>query len=567
MLRSARASLLALAGYAAAALLVTAPAWLHATTSLSGNVGDPYKFIDWLAWIPHAISQLHNPFFTGAVDAPRGVNLAWEGTVPLGGLVVWPVTATLGPLAAYNVWLLIALTLDGWCTYLWLRMHVRPVAAFVAGLTVALGPYLVVHGYGHLNLVSAFPIPLLFLVVERFLRGAMRWWRAGIWAGVLAAAQLYLAEELFVLAVTAVAAGLVAAVITGPACLRRRPAKLPGAVGLAVLTAAILAGPMLAFQFFGPLQVRSAIQPPNVYVTDLQNVVVPTALTWLHPGALSPQLASSWTGNIGEQTGYIGIPMLLTSVYALCRWWREHAVRAMALATLMLAVLSLGPHLHIGGVSSVALPGLVFGHLPVLDNLLPGRLSLVVALGLAWILGITLDRTVFTAPRKAVVGGALSVLSIVSLAPAAPIPTSTPPLPSYFTASNGARAYPEGTVALVAPYIDDGGATAVPMLWQAASDFHLSLIDGLAITVAPNGHPTFAVDSPLRTAFHSIQVSGAAPEESQQLKDTLTQTLNDDRVSLIVVGPMPHREVAEAFVAWLAGTPGVQVDGVTVWRR
>jgi len=542
--------------------VLTAPAWLHATTSWPGNVGDPYKFMDWLAWIPHAVAHFQNPFFSSAVDAPRGVNLAWETTVPLGAILVWPVTATLGPIAAYNVWLLVALTLDGWCTYVWLRRHARGAAAFLGGLTFALGPYLVTHSYNHLNLVSAFPIPLLFLVIDRFVAGSLTWWRAGMAAGVLAAAQLYLAEELLALAAIGLVAALLVALPSHPPTLVR----VARASALAIVTCAVLAGPMLAFQFFGPLAVHGAIQPSDVYVTDLQNLFVPTRLTLLHPGTVSTELASAWTGNLGEQTGYVSIPLLLLTAYALWRWWREPLVRVVGGASLLLLVLSLGPHVHVGGSTSIPLPGLILMRLPVVDHMLPARLSLIAAMGLALLLALTLDRTVLASPRRAVTGSVLGVLSVIALIPTAPIPTSTTDVPAYFTADDGARALPRGTVALVLPYIDDGGATAVPMLWQAESDFHYSMVDGLAITVAPNGHSAFLVDSPLRSALHDIQVTGKPPPETDDLKRTLDAVLNGDHVSLIIVGPMPNRGAAESFVSWLTGSPPQHSSGVSIWR-
>ena len=43
---------------------------------------DPQIFIWSFAWWPHAILHWHNPFFTHALWAPSGVELAWPKVTP-----------------------------------------------------------------------------------------------------------------------------------------------------------------------------------------------------------------------------------------------------------------------------------------------------------------------------------------------------------------------------------------------------------------------------------------------------------------------------------------------------
>ena len=43
------------------ALALTAPVWADPTHMWIGDQGDPYKFLDFFGWIPHAISAGHNP--------------------------------------------------------------------------------------------------------------------------------------------------------------------------------------------------------------------------------------------------------------------------------------------------------------------------------------------------------------------------------------------------------------------------------------------------------------------------------------------------------------------------
>ncbi len=558
----------ALAGYLLIAFLLTLHAWSNPTHSWTGGPGDPYKFMDFLGWIPHQIASGHNPLLMSAIDAPYGVNLAWETPVPLAAILTWPITATLGVVAAYNVWIALALALDGWCTYLWLRGHTqRSLAAFVGGALLAAGPYAYAHATGHLNLVSFFPIPLVFIAVERLVRAPGLRWRLGIAIGALMAAQLYFAEELVVQIVIAVGVALVVAALLNA---RRTGDVLRGVLPTAVVSVgvlAVLAAPLLAMQFLGPRKVHGRIQPTNVYVTDVANLVLPTKLTWLQPLGLSAQARAAITAHWAEPTAYVGVFLLALTVYAAIRWWRVPFVRVALISTVVIEVLSFGPTLHVASdITSVPLPSQIFTSLPLLENLIPGRLSLLAEFGFAFFLALTLDRTLFSSPRRGIVGSALAVLAVVTVAPAGALASSTAPIPGYFTSNTGARALPPGTVALVGPYVDNGTTDAVSMLWQAESDYHISLIDALAITVNQQDHVSFLEVNAIFHAFSSIQLMGVLPPETSEERQQIDAVLQADHVSLIVLGPMQHRNEAVAFVSWLTAMEPQLTDDVAVWR-
>jgi hypothetical protein len=52
-----------------------------------------------LRWTPFALEHGHNPFVTGHLNAPYGVNLLWNTSLLLPGLLFAPVTRTFGPVA------------------------------------------------------------------------------------------------------------------------------------------------------------------------------------------------------------------------------------------------------------------------------------------------------------------------------------------------------------------------------------------------------------------------------------------------------------------------------------
>lgn len=553
-------------GYLLVGFAFTLRAWADPSHTWTGPIGDNFLFMNWLPWIPHALSHGQNPLFESVLNYPRGANLAWNTAMPLGGLLAWPITATAGPVVAYNATAVFAITLDGFCTYVWLRRHARPVAAFAAGLLIAMGPWVPSH-ITQISHISIWPIPLMFLCTERLLGARGR--RAVLWGALLGfagAAQIYFASELLALAVMAIAVAVVIAALLRASSWRDWLAPAAAGLGTGAVIIAIAAAPLLLYQAHGPWPITGPIQPANTYVADLQNLVIPTGVTWLWPHDTTATLTASWTG-AAEATGYLGVPLILVAVYAAVRWRREPLVFAVALGTAVMALLSLGPHLHIGGVDTgIKLPAAIFGHLPVLSNLLPVRFALMADFGLALLLALVLDRTLLRHPWRAKLGSALGVLGVASCISVVLLATSSVQIPQYFAPGGAASSLPAGSVALVGPYIDDGAATPISQLWQAESDFRFSLIDGLVITSDAQGHATWILESPIRDVFHMIQVNGATPPEGPDLRSSLLSELHRRSVTVVILGPMPHRDVATQFVTWLLGYAPQSTQGVLVWN-
>lgn len=158
----------AFAAYLVAAIALTLPVWASPETKWPGGPGDPMAYMEFLGWFPFAISHGLNPLLDTYVNLPQGSNMMWDGTCPLAAITLWPVTALFGVILSYNVAIVGALALDGWCTFLWLRRHVRhPVAAWLGGLLMVLGPYASTRAYGHLVYLLFFSVPLLLIAIER----------------------------------------------------------------------------------------------------------------------------------------------------------------------------------------------------------------------------------------------------------------------------------------------------------------------------------------------------------------------------------------------------------------
>ena len=64
---------------------------------LIGYGRDPQIFVWSFAWWLHALETWQNPFYSHAIYAPVGINLAWATTVPGLAFLFAPVTRALRP--------------------------------------------------------------------------------------------------------------------------------------------------------------------------------------------------------------------------------------------------------------------------------------------------------------------------------------------------------------------------------------------------------------------------------------------------------------------------------------
>ena len=102
--------MLIVASFAVCAVLVYLPVGPFDSSHLpSGGSGDPAQMTWFLGWSLYALHHGLNIFHSNFVDYPTGVDLANNTSVPLLGVLVAPVTAIAGPVAAVNFLFRVAL--------------------------------------------------------------------------------------------------------------------------------------------------------------------------------------------------------------------------------------------------------------------------------------------------------------------------------------------------------------------------------------------------------------------------------------------------------------------------
>jgi hypothetical protein len=411
-------------------------------------------------------------------------------------------------------------------------------------------------GHPHAMIGLFPPIALLLgheiLVLQRFRPALM-----GGLAGIAAALQLLTGEE--VLATTALIVGLgaVLAALLHRSFVAERLPYVARATGAAFLSFAILAAYPLAVQFFGPQRVFGNVQPQDVYVSDLLAFIVPNHV-WLHNGATC-EIVSHFTGNSTEDNAYLGLPLLALFVVGLTAGWRRPSVRWAGLLTLFIAVLSLGPHLHVfGRTTPLWLPWAAVAKLPLMGNVDPSRLMLEAFLGVGIVVGGVLANASL-ASRFGRIATTLLVAGFVAVVPAIPATSTPTSVPGFFQSGGAVAGIPAGSVVLVTPFSSRQSTDA--MYLQTVAQYRFRMPEGDAFTPGPylGPHP-----SHLQASLDELD-QGQVVAVSQSERELALGDLAAFRVATIVVGPSPGRDAIVNYLTTVLGSPPMETGGVDVW--
>lgn len=479
---------LALAGYLLLAVILLGHTWFGGDLGrrLVGGGSDPLGFVWFLAWLPHALVEGHSPFFTTLLMAPQGANLLNSTSISLPSLLLWPVTASVGPTAGYNVLATLAPALSAWAAYFALiRITPRRASAWTGGAVYGFGGYMTGQATAHVNLMIAVLPPIAAILLDD-VRRARNPIRTGVLLGVCAAAQVFVNEE--ILAITAIMAALALLI----AAWTWRPQGAVVARYIRALTAAavvftVVSGPALLYQLFGPQHVHGTLVKSGRYVNDLAGFVIPSSSQWLSTAG-SRRLTAGFSGHDGELGSYLGLPLV---VFLGWIGWRIRR-RARPLVVLLgcAAVLSMGPHLRVlGHDTGIFLPWIVPNHLPLLENVVPDRFNLFVWFAIAALLVMAIDDLRAQPPlRSRLLGMAACGFALLPIVPTL-IPSelvNTPPVVG--DAAVMRTIAPSARIALITP----AGNGQFAMYAQAKAGFAYGIPDG-GVFVPDVGGPSYGM--------------------------------------------------------------------------
>ncbi len=472
--RRSRETLIAIPAYLALSLIFFArmlPG--HLFDSYVGRDTDPSLYMWSIAWWPYVLHHHAHPFLTRLIWAPQGINLAWVTCLPLLGIVAMPLTTTLGPLATFNLIIVMLPALAALTAFLLCRrLSGAFAAALLGGFLFGFSPFVLGQILSHLNQLLIFPVPLAVYLAVRRVQEDLSRNRFVVLLTLVLSMQFLLVLEPFAVMTFLAALTLLIGLRIGSGEDRRRIARLVPEIAAAYAFTALLMSPYIYF-FFAYGFPTQPLWPSTIYSADLLNFVIPTSAN--ATGDLAPleRIVAKFPGNIFEQGACIGIPLFAIAIV----WIRRH--RGELLPKLLLAtvavscILALGPYLQIAGHPLLPMPWLVVEKLPLIKSAVPARLVMYAFLALAVIFTMWLCDPLTGPAEKAI--GTLATLIMLMPSPAASFWASRAPLPAFFRDGSSNRLLTSDDIVLPLPF----GQKGMSMLWQAASGMNFRMASGL----------------------------------------------------------------------------------------
>ena len=487
---------LAGAYYLVGAVALTMWLWRDpASRIVAGNPFDADQFAWFFRYDATAVAHLRLPaLVTTAMNAPQGISLMWNTAMPLPGVLLAPLTLLAGPQASLTV--LMTLGFAGSAVSMFAiarRWGASTAGASLAGLVYGFSPALIQASAGHYDLQFAVLPPLIIDAALQILTGRrgpgrQAAARCGIRLGLLAAAQLFIAEELLLDAAVAAVMITVVLAVSRPGAVASRIRDIATGTGAGIAVAAPIAGYPLWVQFLGPLRQHGSSFAADFYKNDLAGFVVPPPSMLAHTAG-SAAFAARFQGGLPEYLGYLGWPMLAVLAVVAAWSWRRLPVRATAVTFAALSVLSLGGTLLADGREheGVALPWHWLQALPVAAAVIPDRFSIVADGAAAALLAFGLDAARSRWPARTGLIATAAAIAILPLVPR-PLPAANAtPVPAGWTAAFAALRLPPGAGVLVVP-IPERTYTA-PLRWQADTGVPAAMYGGYFMGPTWSGQP------------------------------------------------------------------------------
>ncbi|MFI7280889.1 hypothetical protein ACIBOV_11540 [Micromonospora chersina] len=580
--RPARADVLAIGAYALLGVLVCLNYWGDVQHRVSSHLPTDHSWFEWLfAHGAYSVRHLENPLFTARQNAPDGVNMMANTSLLGVTLPLAPLTLLLGPQVMYALYLGAALSATAATSYWVLSRHLvrSRGAAFVGGAFLGFAPGIVHHANGQPNFVSNFLLPLIVARVLR-LGEPGRWRRNGVVLGLLVAYQIFINEEMLLLTALACLVVVLAWAVQRPRAARERAGTFLAAVGLGGGVALLLAAYPIWFQFNGPQSYRGL--QGGVFHNWGEDLM---AFVTFARDTVAGDEAVEKTIGLTEQNTWFGWPLVLVALVALVLLARRSLpARIVAVLVVVFSVAAIGPKVRFDGVET-AVDGpwaYVPDDLPLVEMMMPTRLSLVVAAAVGVLLALAWDalsgrgRPPVPAQRAASaptgsrrrwlrpVGYAAIVAALLPLFPR-PLPAQQIDPPPHFITAGGWRPYvPDGRTLVPVPI--PSNVHGLPTLrWSALTRQEFPIPGGYFIGPNEAGEGVFgAPNRPTSTLIYSTMDANKVPPLTDENRRQALDDLRFWKASVVVLGANPRETVLRELMTQLLGEPQ-RVDDVWLW--
>lgn len=502
--------------YLAAGIAATWPRALYLPRGQLPETSDVASYVWDLWWLPYQLIHLGNPWFTGHMAAPVGIQLGFDTTMPLVGLVMAPVTLLFGPSASFN---LLTIVMPGLLCYvmyraarLWLRSQAGAIAA---GAFFGLSSMLAEQDWAHLNIVAGtLFLPMTVEAAVRLRRRPGR--RQAVILGLVLGTCLLVNQESAVMAAILATALLIPWLIRHPSAGRLVPLAIGAVVALVVASPQLIAMAQQASSggtHIDPHLLAVTSKKYGVGVGDLFAPAQRVGYYGLHHLAAASASAPNH-GPTAEGMPMFGLVLTVLALLGLAVSWRRRSAWQLAVLWLGCAWLSLGATLYIvkiqhvpfeqiwnGVLVSPVMPYTWLMRLPVLSAFREAdRFAILGLVGAALLAGAAVDWLRFHARPVIIVVAALAVLEMgYSTGPPQNgiMPTALPALDGPIAADHS------GSIVLDVPFGLRGGIPeygkqiAKPPLVIATADGHPRAVSYTSWVPATTrdaiaGHPFYA---------------------------------------------------------------------------
>jgi hypothetical protein len=557
--------------FLAAALWLMQGLWPDPASRAMALNPEDQILIEWFLAVDTRVLLGDHGLVSDRLNVPDGMNMLVNATALTLGVLLAPVTLTLGAPVSFAVIMTgnVAATAAAFYLLFARTLGLHRGAAAVGGAFCGFAPAMVSQSNSHWHMTALWLLPPIIWSVVRMVRAAeardsRRILTSGLWLAALVVVQLFLGEEVLYLAALTLALLTIAY-----AAMRREWARriAPGFLaGMAVATGAatlVLTYPLWV-QFAGPGSVPNGPFPPGFYSADL--------LSWPAFSPLSiagsEQAARLATG-AAEYNTFLGWPLLLVAV-GLAAWlWRHPIVRAATVAALVMGLLSLGPELVVNQErTGVPMLYSLLTWAPVIDGALPQRYAMAWVPLLAFLLALALDRARSLPGRARFAVPAVVAVALLPLVPT-PLPTEErAPVPEFISGGHWRDCVEPGGGVLV-PVPLPTPPQPEPMRWAAAADAEFALPEGFFIgPYGREGRASMGIfPRPTSALLAAVATTGEVPAIGAAERAQASADLDHWGAQCVVLGP-DQRYEAELLttLAELLGRPGERVADAWIWR-
>ncbi|MFF1477000.1 dolichyl-phosphate beta-glucosyltransferase [Streptomyces sp. NPDC058301] len=509
------------------------------------------------------VRHLRDPLFTTLQGFPDGVNLM--GNTPMLGLSVplTPVTLALGPTVTWALVLTLGLTATA---YTWYRLFARwvtgnPWAAGLGGALAGFAPPMVSHANAHPNFCVLFMIPVIVDRALRLCSPAANVRRDGVLLGLFTAYQIFLGEEVLLLASLGMLLFALSYALARRDVVREAARPLAKGIGVAALVCLPLVAYPLTWQFFGDQSYHSVLHGDSAGNSPLSFLKF-SGRALLGDEATADKLALNRT----EQNAFYGWPLIALAFAITVRLWRHALVKALAGTVVAAGLLSLGQKIRVP-YTDVVLPGpwRALAHRPLFESVIEGRVGMVCAPALGALVALAAGRLAGAGRVNQLTGLAAVAAALLPIVPTPFTVTERAPVPSFFADGSWRTFVKPGESVVTVPLPDPAAADALH--WQVRADLGFPLPGGYFN--GPWGPDRMGIygASPRWTSnlLRDVRYGGAIPEIGDGWRAQARADLAYWKAGLVVLPPQDNDKALYTTVARLLGREGRRVDGVWIW--